>query len=191
MTDTAFLPPASWRPRIAPTEPRSNTLQYLKGVGTPEQAEEILRGEVHDPTAWRMSGVAGHAGLFSSARDLAIYLQMLLDEGSWMGQRLFSPMTVRAMTRPQNPANSTSVRGFGWDINSSYSAPRGDLFPGGFGHTGFTGTSLWVDPATRTFVVVLSNRVHPDGKGDVTHLRGAIANIVAASIHDIVVGTKP
>ncbi len=191
MTETTFLPPASWRPRIAPTEPRANTLQYLKGVGTQEQAEEILRGEVHDPTAWRMGGVAGHAGLFSSARDLAIYLQMLLDEGSWMGQRLLSPMTVRAMTRSQNPPNTTAVRGFGWDIYSSYSVPRGDLFPGGYGHTGFTGTSIWVDPVTRTFVVILSNRVHPDGKGDVTHLRGVIANIVAASINDGVVNPRP
>ena len=184
MSETTFLPPASWRGRIAPTEPRSNTLQYLKGVGTPEQAEEILRGEVHDPTAWRMGGVAGHAGLFSTARDLAIYVQLLLNEGSWMGQRLLSPLTVRAMTSPQNPPNSTSLRGFGWDIDTSYSSPKGDLFMDGYGHTGFTGTSLWVDPAAKTFVILLSNRVHPDGKGDVTHLRGVIGNIVAAAIND-------
>jgi CubicO group peptidase (beta-lactamase class C family) len=191
MSETTFLPSASWRGRIAPTEPRSNTLQYLKGTGTPEQAEEILRGEVHDPTAWRMGGVAGHAGLFSTARDLAIYLQMLMNDGSWMGQRLLSPLTVRAMTSPQNPLNSTSLRGFGWDIYTSYSSPKGDLFPDGYGHTGFTGTSVWVDPAAKTFVILLSNRVHPDGKGDVTHLRGVIANIVAASINDRAAGTKP
>ena len=190
MSETTFLPPASWKSRIAPTEPRSNTLQYLKGVGTPEQAEEILRGEVHDPTAWRMGGIAGHAGLFSTARDLAIYVQMLLNDGSWMGQRLLSPLAVRAMTSPQNPPNSTSLRGFGWDIYTSYSSPRGDLFPDGYGHTGFTGSSVWVDPATKTFVILLSNRVHPDGKGDVTHLRGVIANIVAASINDAA-ATKP
>ena len=190
MNETTFKPPASWRGRIAPTEPRSNTLQYLKGVGTPEQAEEILRGEVHDPTAWRMGGVAGHAGLFSTARDLAIYVQMLLNDGLWMGQRLMSPLTVRAMTSPQNPPNSTSLRGFGWDINTTYSSPKGDLFPDGYGHTGFTGTSIWVDPATKTFVILLTNRVHPDGKGDATHLRGVIANIVAASINDAA-ATKP
>jgi len=190
MNETTFRPPATWRARIAPTEPRSNTLQYLKGVATPEQSDEILRGEVHDPTAWRMGGVAGHAGLFSAARDLAIYVQMLLNEGTWMGQRLLSPLTVRAMTSPQNPPNSTSLRGFGWDIYTTYSSPKGDLFPDGYGHTGFTGTSIWVDPATKTFVILLTNRVHPDGKGDATHLRGVIANIVAASINDAPI-TKP
>jgi len=182
MAETAFNPPASWIPRIAPTESRDRSLQYLKG-GAPQSAPKILRGEVHDPTAWRMGGVAGHAGLFSSARDTAIYAQMLLDHGGFRGRSVLSPLTVLAMTSPQSPAG-LPVRGFGWDIDTPYSAPRGDLFTGGYGHTGFTGTSLWIHPPTETITIILTNRLHPDGKGDVTHLRGAIANIVAASIVD-------
>ncbi len=183
MTETAFNPPAAWVSRIAPTESRDRSLKYLKGSAS-DTALQMLRGEVHDPTSWRMGGVAGHAGLFSSASDVAIYAQMLLNGGRYRGNSVLSPLTVRAMTSPQSPADSLSVRGFGWDIQTSYSAPRGDLFSGGYGHTGFTGTSIWIHPATGAFVVILSNRVHPDGKGDVTHLRGAIANIVAAAIAD-------
>ena len=183
MSETAFNPPAAWVSRIAPTESRDRSLKYLKGSAS-DTAPQMLRGEVHDPTSWRMGGVAGHAGLFSSARDVAIYAQMLLNGGRYRGNSVLSPLTIRAMTSPQSPADSLSVRGFGWDIQTSYSAPRGDLFSGGYGHTGFTGTSIWIHPPTGTFVVILSNRVHPDGKGDVTHLRGAIANIVAAAIAD-------
>jgi CubicO group peptidase (beta-lactamase class C family) len=182
MSETTFKPPASWAARIAPTESRDRSLQYLKGSDA-ASAARILRGEVHDPTAWRMGAVAGHAGLFSSARDLAIYAQMLLDRGSCQGKSVLSPLAVEAMTGPQSPAGSP-VRGFGWDIDTSYSSPRGDLFRGGYGHTGFTGTSLWIHPPTDTFVIILSNRVHPDGKGDVTRLRAVIANIVAAAITD-------
>jgi len=147
--------------------------------------DQILRGEVHDPTTWRMEGVAGHAGLFSSARDIAVFAQMLLDGGTLHGARILSPMTVQAMTRPQSPTNSVEVRGFGWDLGSSYSSPQGDLFEGGFGHTGFTGTSLWIHPPTDTSIVILSNRLHPDGGKDINHLRGAVANIVAAAIFDL------
>ena len=185
MTDTGFLPSAKLVPRIAPTETRRNTLRYLKGVASLATLDQMLRGEVHDPTAWRMGGVAGHAGLFSSARDVAIFAQMMLDGGALHGARILSAMSVQAMTQPQSPANSAEVRGFGWDLESTYSAPRGDLLKGGFGHTGFSGASLWVHPQTDTFVVVLSNRVHPDGGKDINHLRGAIANIVAAAISDV------
>ncbi len=181
MTDTSFNPPPAWRPRIAPTESRSRSLEYLKGKGTPVQSGEILRGEVHDPTAWRMGGVAGHAGLFSTARDVAIYAQMLLNRGSYQNKRFLSPLTVQAMTSPQSPRAALQLRGLGWDIETSYSSPRGDLFGAGFGHTGFTGTSLWIHPPTQTFVVILTSRLHPDGKGDVTHLRGVIANVVASA----------
>jgi CubicO group peptidase (beta-lactamase class C family) len=184
MVDTYFRPPSNMVGRIAPTEPRKNTLQYLKGQGSGANLDKILRGEVHDPTAWRMGGVAGHAGLFSSARDIALFAQMLLDKGSYASGRLLSPLTVDAMTRPESPANSPQVRGFGWDIDSTYSSPRGDIFKEGYGHTGFSGTSLWIHPPTGTFVVVLTNRVHPDGGKDINHLRGAIANIVAAAIVD-------
>jgi CubicO group peptidase (beta-lactamase class C family) len=185
MKDSTFRPPNSLIRRIAPTEPRRNTLRYLKGQGDEASMEKILRGEVHDPTAWKMGGVAGHAGLFSSARDIALYAQMLLDKGEYTGGRLLSPLTVEAMTRPQNPPNSTQLRGLGWDIESNYSSPRGDIFNDGFGHTGFSGTSLWVHPPSDVFVVVLTNRVHPDGGKDINHLRAAIANIVAAAISDV------
>jgi CubicO group peptidase (beta-lactamase class C family) len=182
MTETTFNPPASWIGRIAPTESRNRSLQYLKGSAD-ASAPQMLRGEVHDPTAWRMGGVAGHAGLFSTARDTAIYCQMLLARGQSRGGFLLAPLTVRAMTSPESPANAP-VRGFGWDIDTTYSAPRGDLFMGGYGHTGFTGTSIWIHPATDSFLIILANRVHPEGKGDMTRLRALLANIVAASIVD-------
>jgi len=185
MTDTGFLPSQKLQPRIAPTESRGNALRYLKGQASKASMDQILRGEVHDPTTWRMEGVAGHAGLFSSARDIALFAQMLLNRGALHGTRILSPMTVQAMTRPQSPPDSMEIRGFGWDLESSYSSPQGDLFEGGFGHTGFTGTSLWIHPPTDTSIVILSNRLHPDGGKDINHLRGAVANIVAAAISDL------
>ncbi len=184
MTDTFFHPSAKLIGRIAPTESRRNTLKYLKGMASIASLDKILRGEVHDPTAWRMGGVAGHAGLFSSAQDLAIYAQMLLDGGIYQGVRILSPLTVQAMSNPQSPEDSHQVRGYGWDIDSTYSAPRGDIFRDGYGHTGFTGTSLWIHPPTSTFIIILSNRVHPEGGKDINHLRAVIANIVAAAISD-------
>jgi uncharacterized protein YbbC (DUF1343 family)/CubicO group peptidase (beta-lactamase class C family) len=170
MKETGFRPATSLEPRIAPTE---------KADG------RWLRGEVHDPTARRMGGVAGHAGLFSTAADLSIFCRMLLDGGRDNGVRILAPLTVAKMTSPATGSADPNVRGLGWDIDSSYSSNRGDLLPvGSFGHTGFTGTSLWIDPATREFVVFLSNRVHPDGKGDVTPLRAKVATIAAAAITD-------
>lgn len=185
MEDTTFHPAAKLVPRIAPTESRRNTLKYLNGQTSAASLDRILRGEVHDPTAWRMGGVAGHAGLFSSARDLAVFAQMFLDQGTYPGGRILSPMSIQAMTSPQSPANATDARGYGWDLGSIYSSPRGDIFGGGYGHTGFTGTSLWIHPSTDSFVILLTNRVHPDGGKDINHLRGAVANIVAASISDL------
>ncbi len=184
MTDTCFRPPADLAGRIAPTESRRNTLRYLKGQDAAQSLDKILRGEVHDPTAWRMGGVAGHAGLFSSAENLAVFAQMLLNHGAYPGGRLLSPLTVQAMTRPNSPPGAPEVRGYGWDMDTAYSSPRGDIFRDGYGHTGFTGTSLWVHPSTDTFIIILSNRVHPDGGKDINHLRGVIANIVAAAISD-------
>ncbi len=182
MSRTSFRPPAEWRPRIAPTESRARSLLYLKGQDSSPQAQPILRGEVHDPTAWRMEGVSGHAGLFSCARDIAVYAQLLLNHGTYRGRRLFAPITVEAMTTPRSPRGAIPLRGLGWDIDTSFSSPRGDLLAGGYGHTGFTGTSLWIHPETETFIIILSNRVYPDGKGDASHLRGVIANIVATAI---------
>lgn len=187
MSDTTFNPRASLRPRIAPTEQRRAQASYLGGK--PEaagaEADRWLRGQVHDPTAFRMSGVAGHAGLFSTVDDLAIYCQMILNGGSYGGVRILSPLGVAAMTRPRAVSDDGAARALGWDVVSSFSSNRGDLFPlGSFGHTGFTGTSLWLDPASETFVVFLSNRVHPDGRGDVGELRGRVASIVASSLVD-------
>jgi len=95
-----------------------------------------------------------------------------------------SPLTVRAMSSPQSPAGSPQVRGYGWDIRSDYSSPLGDIFMEGYGHTGFTGTSLWIHPPTDTYVIILSNRVHPNGGKNINHLRSAVANIVAAAVSD-------
>jgi uncharacterized protein YbbC (DUF1343 family)/CubicO group peptidase (beta-lactamase class C family) len=180
MKDTTFLPPDSLRPRIAPTEPCTEFGWPCDG---PDM--KMMRGVVHDWTARRMGGVAGHAGLFSTAADLAIFCQMLLDGGSYKGTRILSPLTVAKMTTPVSGTGDPNVRGLGWDIDSTYSSNRGELLPiGSFGHTGFTGTSLWIDPVTKTFVVFLSNRVHPDGKGDVTPLRARVATVVASAITD-------
>jgi uncharacterized protein YbbC (DUF1343 family)/CubicO group peptidase (beta-lactamase class C family) len=171
MKDSRFLPPASWMSRIAPTEEDEN--------------HRLLRGVVHDPTARRMGGVAGDAGLFSTADDLALFAQAMLDGG----RGVLTPATVAKMTAPQQPVNGTALRGFGWDIDSPFSTNRGELLPvGGYGHTGFTGTSLWIDPATKTYIVLLTNAVHmnvvhasePKQKGRAVSLRTKVATVVAA-----------
>ncbi len=159
----------SWPPlsRIAPTERRD---------------DRWLRGEVHDPRAYALGGVAGHAGLFSTAGDLSRYCRMILGGGRLGAVRILSPLSVEAMTRPRFRGDE-SLRALGWDVASAYSRNRGDLFPpGSFGHTGFTGTSLWLDPSSGTYVVFLSNRLHPDGGGDVNRLRGVVSTIVAAAL---------
>lgn len=173
--------------RIAPTENIRGQQNYLgsKFEGTEAQGSRILRGQVHDPTAYRMNGEAGHAGLFSTADDLARYCQMILNGGILDGQRILSPSTVALMTRPNVVADDGSTRGLGFDMNTSFSQNRGEFFPvGSFGHTGFTGTGIWIDPSSETFYVFLSNRVHPDGKGDVTPLRAKVATVVASAIND-------
>src|SRR5690242_13015135 len=187
MTNTGFRPSPSLKSRIAPTEKRRGQLSYLgdTGINAGAEGEVWLRGEVHDPTSYRMNGVAGHAGLFSTADDLAIYCQMILNHGSYGGVRILAPLTVAEMTRPRVVSSNGATRGLGWDIDTNFSSNRGDLFPlGSFGHTGFTGTSIWIDPASEMFVVFLSNRVHPDGKGDVGPLRGRVASIVAGAVTD-------
>jgi uncharacterized protein YbbC (DUF1343 family)/CubicO group peptidase (beta-lactamase class C family) len=180
MRDTGFLPAEALRPRIAPTE---KCTQYDFPCGGPEGT--LLRGVVHDPTARRMGGVAGHAGLFTTADDLARFAQMLLAGGTLDGVRILSPLAVARMTSPATPPAERNVRGLGWDIDSGYASNRGELLPrGSFGHTGWTGTSLWIDPATETFVILLSNRVHPDGKGDAGPLRARVATAVGAALTD-------
>ncbi len=178
MHDTMFLPPAALRPRIAPTEMLDK--EHL-----------LLRGVVHDPTARDMGGIAGHAGLFSTAADLGRFCQMLLDKGVWQGQRIFSPLTIEKFTSPQSPPDQPILRGLGWDIDSPYSGNRGELFPiGSFGHTGFTGTSLWIDPASNTYVILMTNAVHPHLRPAVTPLRGKVATIVAAAVGITVPGVS-
>lgn len=165
MTHTRFLPPASWRPKIAPT-------QY-------DENNHMLRGVVHDPTSRRMGGVAGHAGLFSTADDLAKFAQALLNGGDG----ILSPLAVTKMTSPETPPSAPILRGFGWDIDSPFSSNRGDLLPvGSFGHTGFTGTSIWIDPTTKTYIILLTNSVHPRGKGNAIGLRVKVATEIAAAL---------
>jgi uncharacterized protein YbbC (DUF1343 family)/CubicO group peptidase (beta-lactamase class C family) len=169
MRETTFNPPAEWRPRIAPTE-------IVKGT--------LLRGVVHDPTTRYMGGVAGHAGMFTTAEDLARFASMILNLGKLPGGRQFlSPLTIRKFAEPQTPPIQPTLRGLGWDIDSPYSGNRGELYPlGSFGHTGFTGTSLWIDPETRSFVILLANSVHPKLRPAITPLRSKVATIVAAAL---------
>ena len=170
MKDTGYLPAKSKLYRIAPTEVVN---------GNP------WRGIVHDPTARHMGGVAGHAGLFITASDLARYARMLLNEGSLNGVRIFRPETIRLMTSVQTPPSIRDRRGIGWDIDSSYSGPRGKLFPpGSYGHTGWTGTSIWIDPFSKSFVIFLSNRNHPSESGNVGGLRAKLGTLAAEAIAD-------
>lgn len=143
-----------------------------------------LKGTVHDPLARTLGGISGNAGLFSNADDMAIFAQMFLNGGIYNSVRILSPLAVKLMTSIY-PTTKEAGRGLGWDISSAYSSNGGDLFPpGGFGHTGYTGTSIWISPATETFVILLTNRVHPkDEHGSaVVRLRSRVANIVASSI---------
>ena len=171
MKESMFQPPASLVPRIAPTE------------RWPVKTGEPLRGVVHDPTARNMGGVAGHAGLFSTADDLSRFAQMMLNGGELDGVRLFSPLTVAKFIEPQTPPDQPILRGLGWDVDSPHSGNRGELFPiGSFGHTGFTGTSIWIDPLTKTYVILLANSVHPDLRPALTPVRAKVATIVAANV---------
>jgi CubicO group peptidase (beta-lactamase class C family) len=167
MTRTFYRPPAQFIEQCVPTE-------VVDG--------QPLRGVVHDPLARLQGGVSGNAGLFSTADDLAVFAQMLLNRGELNGVRILSPLAVDRMTEIY-PKVGASGRGLGWDIDTDYSTVRGDLFgPRSYGHSGYTGTSIWIDPATQTAVVLLTNRVHPDDKGDIIALRSRVANVVAAAI---------
>jgi CubicO group peptidase (beta-lactamase class C family) len=170
MTDTGFLPAQSKIPRIAPTE-------MTDGV--------MLRGLVHDPTSRYMGGVAGHAGIFTTAADMARFARMMLNLGELDGTRIFQPKTVQMMTSVQTPPGMDDRRGFGWDIDTGFSSPRGNLFPlGSYGHTGFTGNAFWIDPHSKTFFIFLSNRVHPYGKGSVVPLYRAVGTLAAEAVMD-------
>jgi CubicO group peptidase (beta-lactamase class C family) len=211
-------PPGTWSvrlvPRIAPTAPDHEG----NPVVNPNYGN-LLRGTVHDPTARRMGGVAGHAGLFSTARDIGIFAQALLDRlADRPSQFPLQQTTITLMTTPGQPGHTPwqlqaaneaartptataatgtnqppatacpaiagqNLRGFGWDIDTAYSVARGRIFPiGSFGHTGFTGTSLWVDPGSETYLVILSNAIHPRGESPITALRGEIATATAEAL---------
>lgn len=163
MSETGYLPRDELKARAATTQQRDG---------------HWMRGEVHDPRAYRLGGIAGHAGLFSTAEDLARFARMMLGSGD---VRVLKPETIELMTRPLKV--SSGLRGLGWDKKSTYSSNRGDLFTRrAFGHGGFTGTAIWIDPGLDLFVIFLSNRVHPDGKGSVNSLAGRIGTIAAAAI---------
>lgn len=165
MADTGFNPPPSLRPRIAATVREKGRLRW---------------GEVQDPTAYRMGGVAGHAGLFSTADDLARFANMLLQGGALDGVRVLRPETVALMTRAVSVPGGAR-RGLGWDMGSAYSVGMDAAFgPASFGHTGYTGCLMWLDPASDSFLLVLTSRLHPDGRGDVKPLRQDLGRLVGA-----------
>lgn len=186
MKDSRYLPlgtalqNTAYLQRIAPTENLKGDADYQKLL--PNYAQPYLHAVVHDPTAQRLGGVAGHAGIFGTAEDLALFVQMLLNGGELKGQRVLSPLAIQRLLTPFVIGRQS--RALGWDMDTPYSAPKGDLMPpGSFGHTGFTGTSIWIDPASRTYIILLSNRVHPNRNSSITELRARLANIVAAAIH--------
>ncbi len=169
MRETMYLPTAIAAERFAPTEQRDG---------------HWMRGEVHDPRAFALDGVAGHAGLFSTADDLARYAQAMLSGGQLGEARILQLETVTLMTSSQRVPGG-GVRGLGWDIHTGYSSNRGDLLsPTACGHGGFTGTALWFDPQQQLFMVFLSNRVHPQGDGSVNSLIGRISTVAAAAVRD-------
>jgi CubicO group peptidase (beta-lactamase class C family) len=205
----AACPEGSWStnllPRIAPT---ARDEESRADPSKNPDYDALLRGSVHDPTARRMGGVAGHAGVFSTAHDLSIYAQALLDRlanrptkfplttatlelmttpqqpGHTVDQLEAAKHAVRATTVPSYPAiKGQNLFGFGWDIDTMYSMPRGTIFPvGSFGNTGFTGTSLWMDPGSDTYVVLLSNAIHVRGSRPISDLRGEVATAAARAL---------
>jgi CubicO group peptidase (beta-lactamase class C family) len=166
MRTTSYQPVPELRVRIAPTEKRSG---------------QFIRGEVHDPRAYQLGGVAGHAGLFSTARDLARYAAMMSQRGRWKEGTILREDTWEEMTRPREVPRGR--RSLGWDNYSPYSSNRGTwMSTMAFGHGGFTGTALWIDPESGLFVIFLSNRLHPDGKGAVNPIAGQIGTIASGAI---------
>lgn len=173
MTNTFFLP---LKGRVIPIR---------RIVPTEVEGGIPVRGVVHDPTSRKMGGVAGHAGLFTTVSDTARFARMMLNEGELEGVRIMKAETVRLMTQVQSPRDVQARRGLGWDIDSDYSRPRGSLFPiGSYGHTGFTGTCLWIDPSSRSFWIFYSNRVHPTRDGSIAALQRRLATLSAEAIPD-------
>jgi uncharacterized protein YbbC (DUF1343 family) len=169
MTHTRFLPPKDWHDLYAPTEQREG---------------RWMIGEVHDPRSYALGGVAGHAGLFSTAQDLSRFSRMLLHRGTLDGKRIFSESTYESMIQPRTLPDGTGCRGYGFDIDTPYSGCRGNRFERGttFGHTGFTGTMFWVDPVHQCYLILLTNSVHPNGRGNILRLRHEVATVVAEAL---------
>lgn len=166
MRDTGFQPPAALKNRIAPADIERGELRW---------------GEVQDPIAFRMGGVAGHAGVFTTADDLTLFARMMASGGTKGGAAVLRPQSIATMIRPQSPPGGPALRGLGWDIDSPYSGFLAPSFsPRSFGHTGYTGTALWIDPDTQSFLIVLSNRLHPNGKGNILPMLRRIATVAGA-----------
>ncbi len=174
MVDTFFKPSAAERARIAPTA-------YAGG--------RLYLGEVNDPTSERMGGVAGHAGLFSTADDLALFAEMMLNRGGWRQVRVLSERSVDEMTSVESPRSAKRLRGLGWDLAAPFCSDRnGTAETGSYGHTGFTGTMIWIDPASESFVIILTNRTYPGATGDAGPLRQRIVDLISNSLG---LGSKP
>jgi uncharacterized protein YbbC (DUF1343 family)/CubicO group peptidase (beta-lactamase class C family) len=166
MNDTGYLPSNELKARAASTEKNGDTW---------------FKGDVHDPRASKMGGVAGHAGLFSTARDMAIYATMMLQDGRYEDVQILEAETVNDMTTARQVGNNK--RGLGWDKRSVYSRNRGrSMTDRAFGHGGFTGTAMWIDPGLDLYVIFLSNRLHPDGIGEVNSLAGRIGAFACAAV---------
>ena len=169
MSETGYRPGPDKVTKIAPTSV------------IPEYG--LLRGQVHDPTARRMEGVAGHAGLFGTARDVATFARFFLEGKTEEGKALFHPDTLAKATTNRLPGSLSVARGLGWDISSSFSSQRGEKFPlSGYGHTGWTGTSIWIDRDSKTFVILLSNRNHPSEDGKIKPLRARVGTLAAEAV---------
>ncbi len=165
MNETYYNPPAALRARLA--------------------GEDVMTGEVENGVATRMGGVSGHSGLYSTAADLAVFSAMLLNGGAWRGVRILSAESVKRMTTAM-VRHARGTRGYGFDVATGFSGSRGTLFPcDSYGHTGYSGVSMWLDPNSETFVIILTNRLHPDGKGQVKVLREEVATIAAGALRDL------
>jgi CubicO group peptidase (beta-lactamase class C family) len=170
MRRTMFNPPAELRPQVAATERNA------------QGREGLIHGEVHDPNAWAMGGVAGRAGLFGTAADLAIFAQLMLNGGEYGGVRVLAPQTIARWTAQQGRGSS---RALGWDTPSGRSSAGRFFGPRSFGHTGYTGTSMWIDPERGLFVILLTNRVNPTAENTLhVPLRRAVADAVQAAVLD-------
>lgn len=181
----AACPAGTWSTSVLPrTAPTALDEEGRADPGSNPDLDRLLRGTVHDPTARRMGGVAGHAGVFSTARDLGTYAQALLDRLAGRPSNFpLTQATLQLMTSPQQPGDGQNLRGFGWDIDTGLSSPRGKIFPvGSFGHTGFTGTSIWMDPGSDTYVILLTNAIHIRGSRPVSDLQGELATAAAQAL---------